>query len=128
MSDSVPVKELKETDDTYRVEGTVGEVVGVEVTRLLSENDPVNGSSWVANVCLQGRGHNPTIIEKSNLPTIVGSLQHWHASASSRRWCVPRWHGCTHWKGVVVVEVARSLSEALALKEGDVEGPCCLHG
>ncbi len=79
-----PVQESKEADDSFKVEGTVGEVVGVEVSRSLSDVDPVNGSSWVANVRLQGRGHNPTLIEKSNLPTIVGSLEHWHASVSSR--------------------------------------------
>ncbi len=84
LSDSVPVKESKEADDTFKVEGTVGEVVGVEVSRSLSDVDPVNESAWVANVRLQGRGHNPTMIEKANLPTIVGSLQHWHASVSSR--------------------------------------------
>ncbi len=84
FSDSVPVKESKEADDTFKVAGTVGEVVGVEVSRSLSDVDPVNGSSWVANVRLQGRRHNPTMIEKSNLPTIVGSLQHWHASDSFR--------------------------------------------
>ncbi len=66
MSDSVPVKESKEADDTFKVEGTVGEVVGVEGSRSLSDADPVNGSSWGANNRLQGRGHNPTRIEKSN--------------------------------------------------------------
>ncbi len=64
MSDSVPVQESKEADDTFKVEGTVGEVVSVEVSRSLSDVDPVNETSWVANVRLQGRGHNPKMQEK----------------------------------------------------------------
>ncbi len=80
MSDSVPVKASKEADDTFKVEGTVGEVVGVEVSRSLSDVDPVNGAAGVGNVRLQGRGQNTTMVEKSNWPTIDGSMQHWHAS------------------------------------------------
>ncbi len=36
---------------------------------------------------------------------------------SRRGWVVPRWHGCTHWKGVQVVDVSRSLSDAFSPKE-----------
>ncbi len=48
MSDSVPVKESTEADDTCKVDGTGGDVEGVAVSRSFSDVDPVNGSPGVA--------------------------------------------------------------------------------
>ncbi len=82
--DPVPVKESKDADHAFKDQGSVGGVEYVDVARSLSHAYPVKGLSWVANVRLQGKGHNPTGIGRANLPSIVGILQCRHASVSSR--------------------------------------------
>ncbi len=87
LPDSFSDKVLWGAGDAFTVQGGTREGVKVvDVPRSLSDVYPVKGSSWLASVRLQGKGHNPTVIKRANFPSahpsIVGILRRWHASVS----------------------------------------------
>ncbi len=126
LPDPVPVNESKEADDTFKVEGTVGGVEAVDVAHSVSCANPVNGSSWFANGRLQGRGQNPTGVERANLPFIVGSLRRRLASVSSMV-CRPTMARLHPLEGSPSRRCFPLIVRRL-FAQGVAGGRCCLHG